>query len=83
MQAYVIMDSRKLPKKLCSYLSLFMEYILSCPINRNGEVISHEQVAEELEQDLITLSSSIGLFGADKFMSSSYSYSVFLSLVVR
>lgn len=83
LQAYVIMDSRKLPKRLCSYLSLFLEYITSCPIRRNGKIISHEQVAEELEQDVITLGSSIGLFCNDSFSSGAYSYALTLSMVVR
>lgn len=77
------MDTRKLPGNLRLYLSLLLEYLLSCPITRNGQTISHEQVAAELEQDVVTLKSSIGLFCDDKFTSGYYSYFVSLSLVVR
>jgi hypothetical protein len=46
-------------------------------------IISAEQVAAELEQDIVSLNTSIGLFCDDKFLSGHFSYSVLLSMVVR
>ena len=77
-----MMDTRKLGKELSSYLSLFLEYVSCCPVMRNGEVIPPEQVAVELEDTMVSSTSSIGFFCDSKFSSGHFSHSILSSVVV-
>lgn len=82
LQLYMLMDSGDLPKDLRMYLPLFLEYILDCPIHRDGEFVSHETVAKELEVDVIKLKSCLGLWSDKRFSCGSHSSTVTLSMVV-
>lgn len=61
------MNGSHLSTELRFYIPLFLEYLLVCPVERDGELIPFEKVAEELEQDTVSVFSNLGLAGGTRF----------------
>lgn len=76
------MDSSKLDSNLRLYLPLFLEYITSCPVRRNDQILSHEDVSLELEQDLISIGTCTGVKSDNRFACGDYSFAATLRLEV-
>lgn len=77
------MDTSSVPLELRYYLPLFLETILESPIRRGDNVVSHEDVITELNNDTIRNDSYIGNgSNGGRFSCGSYSHtaSVFLQV---
>lgn len=71
-------------KDMRPYLPLFLELILESGIKRGEEVLSHEEVVEQLEADTISVATKIGMKGSSRrFSCGSYSDSAVLAIQVK
>ncbi len=82
-QACALMDSSDLSPGLRLYLPLFLEYILECPVQRGEKLIEPEVIAAELERDLISVYSSLGIESENRFACGNHSFAIALCLEVR
>ncbi|XP_073987977.1 uncharacterized protein C05D11.1-like [Rhodnius prolixus] len=57
---FVLLDTSSVPSYLRPYLLLLLNSVLESPIRRGSEVISHEEVVNELEQDTIASAARVG-----------------------
>lgn len=57
---FALLDTSSVPIDLRYYLPLLLETILESPIRRDGQLISHEDVITELNNDTISNDSHIG-----------------------
>lgn len=76
------MNGSQLSSELRLYLPLFLEYLLVCPVERDGKIIPFEKVAEELEQDTVSITSNIGLTEDIRFSCGKFSSAVSLQMKV-
>lgn len=60
-----LMDTSNVPMELRPYLPLLLETVLESPINRNGEMISYEDVIAQLQDDTVSAGKQLGLCGLD------------------
>lgn len=76
------MNSSHLSSELRLYIPLFLEYLLVCPVERDGKMIPFEKVAEELEQDTVSVTSNSGLTGDTRFSCGQFSSAVSVQMKV-
>nr|XP_018913326.1 PREDICTED: uncharacterized protein C05D11.1-like [Bemisia tabaci] len=69
----ILMDSSSLPQELRSYLLILTECLLESPINRDGNMISYEDVVTQLESDTVQTEINVGLERMPRFTCGPYS----------
>lgn len=80
---FVLMDTSALKREVRPYMPLLLEAIGECPIDRNGTLVSYEDVVAEIEADTIAVSTRMGFDGRSRFSCGSYTYSANLMLQVN
>ena len=80
---FVTMDTSNVPINLRPYLPLLLESILVCPVNRDGKLISYENVVAELETDTVEVTSGVGLEYGARFSCGDFSHAANLMLQVN
>ncbi|KAL3870529.1 hypothetical protein ACJMK2_038583 [Sinanodonta woodiana] len=63
VQIRALLDSSGVPQELKYYLPLFCEVLFESPMFRNGVLISHEEVIEQLQADTLVTEASLGIQG--------------------
>ncbi|XP_057672406.1 uncharacterized protein C05D11.1-like isoform X1 [Diorhabda carinulata] len=69
----VTLDTTGVPSELKKYIRLFLKSLTELPIERDGILISYEDVETQISNDTIGVMSSLGIQGSDDFSAGSYS----------
>lgn len=77
------MDTSDISTEHRIYLPLIMECLFESPINKQGEIISYEDVIEKLNQDTVSFSCGIGLGSKSLFKCGQYSQTVSVMIQVE
>ncbi|KAH0820104.1 hypothetical protein GEV33_002687 [Tenebrio molitor] len=80
---YALLDSTALPQEYRIYLPLMLESLFESPIRKNGKLIPYEDVIEQLNNDTVSFSSSIGLGSKPLFKCGPYSHTISVMLQVE
>ncbi|RZC37564.1 C05D11.1-like, partial [Asbolus verrucosus] len=81
---YALLDSSSVPPELRIYLPLMLESLFESPIRKNGKLIPYEDVIEELNNDTVSFSASVGLGTKSRlFKCGPYSHTVSIMLQVE
>ncbi|XP_971907.2 uncharacterized protein C05D11.1-like [Tribolium castaneum] len=80
---YALLDSTAVPPELRIYLPLMLESLFESPIRKNGKLIPYEEVIEQLNNDTVSFSSSIGLGSKSLFKCGPYSHTISVMLQVE
>ncbi|ELU05156.1 hypothetical protein CAPTEDRAFT_140557 [Capitella teleta] len=78
----VLMDTGSLDAKSRFYLQLYTELILESPLMKNGKLIPHQEVIQQLNADTVHNGASVGLHGG-RFSCGEFSSQVVLTLKVQ
>jgi hypothetical protein len=44
---------------------LYLEIIFECPVERDGKLVKHDQVVQELTEDTVSYSNALGFSGSN------------------
>ncbi|VEN47404.1 unnamed protein product [Callosobruchus maculatus] len=80
---FALLDTSSVPSELRSYLPLMLESLLELPLERDGKIISHDEVVAQLNDDTVNSSTSIGIGSHGMFTCGSFSNSATLVLQVE
>lgn len=70
-----------MPPELRIYLPLMLEALFESPIRKNGQLVPYEEVIEQLNNDAVSFSSSLGLGSkASNFRCGPFSHTVTVML---
>lgn len=62
------MDTTDISPEERPYLPLLLEAIFESPIDRNGQLVPHEEVVAELSDDTVSTCGNIGLCSGKKYI---------------
>ena len=71
------------PQELRIYLPLMLESLFESPIRKNDKLIPYEDVIEQLNNDTVSFSSSLGLGSKPLFKCGPYSHTISVMLQVE
>lgn len=80
-----LMDTSNISSELRIYLPLLLETLLESPVERDGQLISHEEVIAEIQNDTVAVGTQIGLCGMSpgRFKCGVYAHTVAVLLQVE
>ncbi|KAF5298438.1 hypothetical protein FQR65_LT01217 [Abscondita terminalis] len=80
-----MMDTSQIPLESRPILPLLLETLLESPIDRNGEIISYEDVIAQLQDDTVSTGEGIGLcgLGSGRFSCGSFANTAMVVLQVQ
>lgn len=80
---FALLNTETVPFELRPYLPLLLETLFESPMERDGMIISHEQVIAQLQSDTVACGDQIGLSSAGRFRCGPFFTTVGLSLQVQ
>lgn len=80
-----LMDTSNISMEFRPYLPILLETLLESPIDRNGEIISYEDVIIQLQDDTVSFGKQLGLCGLDsgRFQCGIYAHTASIILQVE
>lgn len=80
---FALLNTETVPEELRPYLPLLLETLFESPMERDGVILSHEEMIAQLQSDTVASGDQIGLSSAGRFRCGPYFTTVGLSLQVQ